>query len=259
MKHEERNPAHRPMVRRRVMCALAAALALPAAASASRLSELLKGVTAPDSGATSGALSAEEIARGLKDALAKGTERAIAELGKPDGFLRNLAVKIPMPPALEKIDKGLRRLGQEKVADEFIATMNHAAETAVADVGPIFGDALRQMTLDDAKQILHGPDDAATQYFRRTGGARIREKMRPIVQAATEKVGVTAAYKKLLRNNFVMLLTRDRPDLQLDDYITGKAADGLFLVIADEEKEIRRNPVARTTDLLKRVFGSLSR
>lgn len=214
------------------------------------LKESLKsgGVTATEPGA-------DEIARGLKAALAQGAEKAVNRLGQPDGFLRNLDVKIPLPPTLARVETTLRRLGQQRLADDFVAALNHAAETAVTEAAPIFRDAITQMTLADAKQILTGPDDAATRYFRRVGDARIQERMLPIVQAATEKAGVTSAYKKLVGHRTVAALFRGHDDLELDRYVTQKTSDGLFRLIADEEREIRRNPVARTTELLKKVFG----
>ena len=202
-------------------------------------------------------LSADEIASGLKDALAKGAEKAIGNLSKTDGFLKNLDVKIPLPDSLAEIERGLRLLGQQKYADEFVATLNHAAETAVTEAGPIFGDAIRQMTVADAKQILGGGDDAATQYFRKVGESHIQEKMLPVVKAATEKTGVTAAYKSFIGKAGFAVVLSNKKDLDIDAYVTQKATDGLFKMIAVEEKEIRKNPMARTTDLLKKVFGSV--
>ncbi len=205
------------------------------------------------------ALSADEMVGGLKEALAKGTEKAVANLSKTDGFLKNLDVKIPLPESLAEVEKGLRLVGQQKYADEFVATMNHAAETAVAEAGPIFGDAIRQMTVADGQQILSGADDAATKYFQKAGEERIKEKMLPLVKAATAKTGVTAAYKNLIgKAGFVAVLS-NKKDLDVDGYVTQKASDGLFKTIAAEEKEIRKNPMARTTDLLKKVFGSVVR
>jgi hypothetical protein len=205
------------------------------------------------------ALSADEIANGLKEALAKGTEKAVANLSKSDGFLKNLDVKIPLPGSLAEVEKGLRIVGREKYADEFVATMNHAAESAVAESGPIFADAIRQMTVTDAKQILGGPDDAATQYFRKVGETRIKEKILPLVKTATEKTGVTAAYKNFMAKAGPGVIFLNKQNLNIDDYVTQKASDGLFKMIAAEEKEIRKNPVARTNDLLKKVFGSAAK
>ena len=144
-------------------------------------------------------LTQNEMIGGLKEALSKGAQKAVANLGRDDGFLKNLDVKIPMPDSLKRVEQGLRMAGQDKLADEFIATMNHAAEKAVPEAAAIFGGAISKMSLDDAQAILKGPDDAATQYFRKTSEAQLTEKMMPIVKQATEKTGVTASYKKLMQ------------------------------------------------------------
>lgn len=201
-------------------------------------------------------LSQAEIASGLKEALSKGVNHAIANLGKDDGYLNNADVKIPMPPRLQQVEKALRTAGQSKLADEFVATMNHAAEQAVPLAVNIFAGAITNMTVDDAKAILTGPDDAATQYFRKTSEPQLHEQFLPIVREATAKTGVTASYKNLLQQTGSMtsLLGKDASDL--DGYVTTKALDGLFKMVAVEEKQIRENPMARTTDLLKKVFGA---
>ena len=203
-----------------------------------------------------GALTQDEMARGLKEALAKGVNQAVANLGKDGGFLKNLDVKIPMPPQLQTVEKTLRKLHQDQMADEFVATLNRAAEQAVPVAAGVFAGAITNMTVDDAKTILTGPNDAATQYFRKTSEAQLVEKFRPIVQEATAKTGVTASYKNLMQEAgpVASFLGADAGDL--DGYVTRKALDGLFLMVAAEEKKIRENPVARTTDLLKKVFGA---
>jgi hypothetical protein len=201
-------------------------------------------------------LPVDQIATGLKEALAKGAEKSITNLRQQDGFFTNLAVRIPMPQGLADIEKGLRVVGKEQYADDFVLSMNRAAESAMAEAGPIVGDAIRNMTVEDARKILNGPDDAATQYLQKVGGAKLTERMLPIVKAATEKVGVTAAYKNLISKAGFVTSFMQQKDLDIDQYVTGKAVDGLFKMIAVEEKEIRKNPVARTTDLLKKVFGA---
>ncbi len=256
-----RFPGFQSMAWCRIVSWVVAGYVAVAPAQAGWLDFLKKEAASTTSNAPSPAvqLSADEIATGLKDALAKGAEKAIANLSQTDGFLKNLDVKIPLPDSLAEVERGLRLVGQQKYADEFVATMNHAAETAVTEAGPIFSDAIRQMTVADAKQILSGSDDAATQYFRKVGEERIKEKMLPLVKTATEKVGVTAAYKNLVNKaGFTAVLLR-KQDSDIDAYVTQKACDGLFKMIAAEEKEIRKNPVARTTDLLKKVFGSTTR
>jgi hypothetical protein len=202
------------------------------------------------------ALSQTEVANGLKQALSKGVNQAIASLGKEGGFLDNAAVKIPMPPQLHQVESALRAVGQGKMADEFVATMNHAAEQAVPVAAHVFAGAITNMTVDDAKAILSGPDDAATQYFRKTSDKQLYEQFLPIVKEATAKTGVTASYKNLLQQAgpAASFLGKDAGDL--DGYVTKKSLDGLFKMVASEEKKIRQDPVARSTDLLKKVFGS---
>ena len=218
-------------------------------------------------GATSGTpmavspaqLSTDQITRGLKEALGKGLEKAVAQLGHEGGFLTNLNVRIPMPENLRSVEKVLRRVGQDQLADEFVATMNHAAEKAVPAAAAVFTDSLKQMTVEDARGILKGPDNAATEYFQRTAGPQLREKFRPIVAGATAEVGVTAAYKNFMDKASFASPFLSKESLDLDDYVTARASDGLFKLIAEEEKKIRQDPVARTTDVLRSVFGALGK
>ncbi len=205
---------------------------------------------------TASSLTQDEMVGGLKEALSKGVGQAVSLLGKDGGFLNNINVKIPMPDSLAKVEKGLRMVGQDKIADDFIETMNHAAEKAVPEAAPIFADAISKMTVEDAKAILTGPKDAATQYFRKTTEPTLSGKLLPIVKDATAKTGVTAAYKRLTEHQGVLevLVAREGPDL--DQYVTQKALDGLFKMIAEEEGRIRENPVERTSDLLKKVFAA---
>ena len=213
--------------------------------------------------ALTAALSNQEIAGGLKEALAKGVERAVAMLGKEDGFLQDAAVKVPMPENLQKIERTLRTLRQDKLADEFVTTMNRAAEKAVPEAAAVLGDSIKQMTLDDAKTILTGTNNAATEYFRRTSQTNLYERFLPIVQKATEQTGVTSTYKTMMAKasfggfSAGALLGQDA--VNLDGYVTRKTLDGLFLKIGQEEQRIRENPVARTTDLLQKVFGAVSK
>ncbi|MGB5305867.1 MAG: DUF4197 domain-containing protein, partial [Gammaproteobacteria bacterium] len=201
----------------------------------------------------------DEMVSGLKEALQKGTQFAVDNLGQEGGFLNNAKVRIPMPDSLSWVEKTLRTLRQDKLADEFVTSLNHAAEQAVPEAAAIFGDAISAMSLDDARAILSGPDDAATQYFRTHTEAALTEKMRPIVTEATAKAGVTASYKSMMSRagSLTSLLSSDTTDL--DGYVTGKTLDGLFLMVAEEEQRIRENPLARSTDLLKKVFGSVTR
>jgi len=195
--------------------------------------------------------------------LGKGVQQAVGRLGHDGGFLTNLNVKIPMPEKLQTVDKTLRAVGQDKLADDFVNTMNHAAEQAVPEAAGAFGDAIKGMSIEDAKGILAGPNDAATQYFRRTTETNLFVRFLPIVKKATDQTGVTAAYKQLMEkadsgNPFGSfgrsLLGAESVDV--DAYVTNKALDGLFKMVAEEEERIRENPVARTSDLLKKVFGA---
>ena len=204
----------------------------------------------------SSVLTNSEVVDGLKEALSKGTTSAIASLGKPDGFFANKKVKIPMPDSLQTVEDGLRKLGQDKYADEFVLTMNRAAEQAVPEAAEIFGNAIRSMSIEDAKGILNGPDDAATKYFRRTSGEKLVNRFLPIVEKSTDRVGVTSNYKEMIDKLGFASKFIDTESLDIDRYVTNKAVDGLFLMVAREEKLIRENPAARTTDLLKKVFSS---
>jgi hypothetical protein len=206
-------------------------------------------------------LSQDQVADGLKQALAKGIQTAITNLGKANGFLANPKVKIPMPEKLQAVEKSLRAMKQDKYADEFVATMNHAAEAAVPEALPIFTDALKSMTIEDAKKLVSGGNDSATQFFKTKGEKQIQDKMSPIVKEATAKAGVTAAYKKLMdqaggATSFLGKLNVDTSSYDVDKYVTQKASDGLFKMIAEEEKRIRENPAARTTELLQKVFAT---
>ncbi|MEN8132040.1 MAG: DUF4197 domain-containing protein [Pseudomonadota bacterium] len=220
------------------------------------LDNLKDSMSIPEETTSGVSLTDAEMISGLKEALDNGTQFAVDSLGKTGGFLDNSKVKIPMPDSLSWVEKSLRTLRQDELADEFIATMNHAAEQAVPEAATIFGDAIQDMSMEDARGILTGPDDSATQYFRTKTEAALTEKMRPIVEQATARTGVTSAYKNMTASagGLTSMLSSDATDL--DGYVTGKTLDGLFLMIAEEEKKIRENPLARSTDLLKKVFGA---
>lgn len=199
-----------------------------------------------------------EISDGLRQALFQGVRNAISDLGRHNGFLDNSRVRIPLPNSLQRTEKVLRGLGQGRKVDEFIEAMNHAAEEAVPVAADIFLDSIQQMSFNDARNILFsGQDDAATQFFRRTSEHRLRQEFRPIVEDFTERVGVTQKYKQLIGKYgaFGRFLGQDASDI--DAYITEKALDGLFLLVADEERKIRRDPLGRTTNILRKVFGIL--
>ncbi|MDE1923951.1 MAG: DUF4197 domain-containing protein [Gammaproteobacteria bacterium] len=203
------------------------------------------------------ALSSREASGGLRAALGRGIDQAVAHLGVPGGFLSNPKVRIPLPPALRKIDRGLRLVGMGGDADALDVAMNHAAESAVADAKPILEQALRHMTIDDAKGILTGGDDSVTQYFRRTTGDSLRRKFEPIVATATARVRLATLYDQYAGNAARFGLVK-ADDAHLNDYVTRKALDGLFSAIADEERAIRRDPLHQGSSLIKRVFGALN-
>ncbi|MEN8108503.1 MAG: DUF4197 domain-containing protein [Pseudomonadota bacterium] len=227
------------------------------------LSDYVDDVTKSMSGSggseAAAALSNDEMIAGLKEALDKGTQFAVDKLGKDGGFLNNKKVRIPMPDSLSWVEKSLRTVGQDELADEFVATMNHAAEQAVPEAAEVFGDAIQKMSVEDATDILNGPDDAATQYFRTNTEAELTDRMRPIVEQATANTGVTSAYKNMTAQagGMTSLLSTDVTDL--DGYVTGKTLDGLFLMIAKEEKRIRENPIGRGSELMQKVFGAYTK
>lgn len=231
--------------------------------------QLKSALTTTNNAATTiSSLSPDQVAGGLKEALSKGVSNAVASLGRKDGFLSNLDVKIPMPEKLQTVEKGLRMAGQNQMVDNFVGSMNHAAEQAVPVAAGVFGDAIKQMSIEDAKGILAGPDDAATRYFQKTTQTNLFAIFHPIVQRATDSVGVTAEYKAMLGkfasvNTLGGFLGKSNPvtldAADIDTYVTDKALDGLFKMVAEEEKSIRANPAARTSDLLQKVFGSAAK
>jgi len=203
-------------------------------------------------------LSSNEAGSGLKEALTKAAEFAVSSLGKQDGFLGNPKVRIPLPGSLQKAEKALRAIGLGKQADELVTTMNRAAEQAVVEAKPILINAIKQMGWQDAKAILTGGDDAATQYFKRTTAGQIGEKFIPVVKKATQKLKLTKQYNKFAGKAAGFGLI-DEKDADLDSYITHRAMDGLFLMIAEQERNIRTDPVGSGSALLKKVFGAIGR
>jgi hypothetical protein len=201
-------------------------------------------------------ISQQDSSRALRQALTQGASAAVASLGRPDGFLGNPRVKIPLPESLQKAEKLMRKLGMGKRADELITTMNRAAEAAVPEAKELLVNAVKQMTLQDAKAILTGGDDSATQYFKRTTSAPLTEKFLPIVKKATEKVKLAEKYNRYAKQAAKLGLL-DEKDASLEDYVTQKALDGLFLMVAEEERAIRKNPLGQASSLLQKVFGAL--
>lgn len=201
-------------------------------------------------------ISNADAGTGVRQALAKGAEYAVGSLGQKNGFLANSKVKIPLPGYLEKAESGLRMFGMGKQADQLVETMNHAAENAVAQALPILSDSIKRMTLQDAKAILTGGDDSVTEYFRRSSSEQLTVKFLPIVKSATSKLQLADQYNKFAGKAASFGLV-DKKDADIDNYVTQKAMDGLFLMIAEEERKLRTNPAAAGSAILKKVFGAL--
>jgi len=204
------------------------------------------------------ALTSKDATGGLRAALSQGIETAVAQLGTENGFLNDPKVAIPLPPTLAKAERALRLVGMGGEADQLRATLNHAAEQAVAAAKPIFKQALQRMTLADAKGILTGGEAAGTQYFRRTTGTQLGAKFAPIVARETAKLHLASLYDQYAGQAAGLGLISQK-EANLNDYVTGKALDGLFSRIADEERAIRTDPVGQANSLIRKVFGALGR
>lgn len=214
--------------------------------------------TASTSSAGVSSLSNEEASGGLKEALTQGVGKAVATLGAADGFFGNKEVKIPLPKSLKKIEKGMKLMGMGKQSDELVLKMNRAAEAAVPEAKALLVGSIKQMTLADAKAILTGPQDAATQYFKRTTSKQMGEKFLPIVTKATENVQLAASYNKYAEMGSKFGVVK-KEDANIEKYVTNKALDGLYLMIAKEEAAIRKDPLGQASNLLKKVFGAIGK
>jgi len=242
---------------RRAWLAMLAFALIPRRAHA-QLDELLKqlpqlpgagkGTSAP------GGLGDVKIGEGLKQALQVGTENAVKLTGRTDGYFKNQAIKILMPEKLKTLERGLRTVGYDREIDDFVLRMNRAAEQAAPSAKKIFWDAIGAMTIDDARGILNGAQTAATDYFKTKTTGQLTTAFSPVVHQTMADVGVTKQYEDLFaRAQRIPFLNLESFDL--DQYVVGRALDGLFHVVGDEEKRIRTNPAARVTDLLREVFG----
>lgn len=202
-----------------------------------------------------GILSTADIAAGLREALDKGIEKQVSKLTQTDGFYKNQLVKILLPPELQKVDKTLRDIGLASLADEGLKVMNRAAEDAVKEATPIFVTAVKNITFTDAKNILMGNDEAATSYLKSSTSSQLYAKFNPIIKSSFSKVGADKVWTNIIsKYNKVPLVNKVNPDLT--DYVTNEALDGVFKMIAVEEKDIRNNIAARTSPLLKKVFAT---
>jgi hypothetical protein len=207
----------------------------------------------PPSNATNLGLSNDKIAAGLKDALTVSTGNAVASTGRTDGYLKNQAIKILLPGPLATAGKGMRLMGMGSQLDELEVSMNRAAEQAAPEAKQIFINAVTKMGFDDARKILSGNETAATEYFKKQSSEPLTTAFTPIVHKAMENVGVIQQYNQVMQNSAAAPMLGQ--NFNLDKYVVGKALDGLFYMLGEEEKKIRKNPAAQTTSLLKEVFG----
>ncbi|MDR5170959.1 DUF4197 domain-containing protein [Methylobacillus flagellatus] len=203
-----------------------------------------------------GSISNTDASQGLKQALMQGAERAVSQLGQAGGFLNNPQVKIPLPESMQKAEKAMRMFGMGKQADELVLKMNQAAEAAVPEAKTLLVNSVKQMSVQDAKDILTGGQDSATQYFRKTTSAPMAEKFLPIVKKATQNVDLAQQYNKFAEmGSKYGLVNKDQANIE--QYVTQKTLDGVYLMMAEEEKAIRQDPMGQASSLLKKVFGAV--
>ena len=219
-----------------------AALIAPAAAPAAGLAEI----------------SNRDAVAGLKEALTRGARAAVARLGVEDGFFRNDSVKIALPPSLRRVEAVMRSIGMDRQADDLVLRMNRAAEAAVPEARTLLVDAVKKMSVQDAKGVLTGGDDAATQYFKRTTSEPLAKRFLPIVKRAMAKVKAAEKYNEIAASGAKLGLVKEE-DANLEDYVTRRALDGLFVTIAGEEKKIRQDPAAAASAVIRRVFGAIQK
>jgi len=215
-------------------------------------------VAAPAFAAGIADLSNHDASAGLKEALVKGAQVAVQRLGAQNGFFGNEKVKIPLPDALKRVEGLMRGFGMGKQADELVLRMNRAAEAAVPEAKTLLVDAVKKMSVQDAKGILTGGNDAATQYFKRSTSGALAKKFLPIVKKAIDKVELAEAYDQYAGRGAKLGLIKPE-DAKLENYITRKALDGLFVVIAEEEGRIRKDPVGEASGIIRKVFGALGK
>jgi len=225
---------------------------------AEKVTKSTSGTSAATNSAGVDALSNDEASSGLKAALSQGVDKAVSSLSVSNGFFGNKEVKIPLPDSLKKIEKGMKFIGMGEQSDELILKMNRAAEAAVPEAKALLVGSIKQMSLADAKAILTGSEDAATQYFKKTTSAQMGEKFLPIVTNATKKVQLAQTYNKYAEMGSKFGVVEEE-DANIEQYITNKALDGLYLMIAKEEAAIRKDPIGQASSLLKKVFGAVAK
>lgn len=197
-----------------------------------------------------------EAVRGLRQALNDGSAAAVAKLGVENGFFGNPKVRIPLPPSLQRVERGLRAFGMRREADELVLTMNRAAEAAVPEAKQLLTDAVKKMSVQDAKGILTGGDTAATDYFRRATRPQLTQRFLPIVRKATDNAGLAQQYNALASQGAALGLVKE-DEASIERYVTQKALDGLYFMIGEQEKAFRRDPVGATSSIVRKVFGAL--
>ena len=213
-------------------------------------------ISFPAMAATLEGVSNTEAASGLKQALADGSAAAVGILGRENGFFGNPKVKIPLPPALQRVESALRFAGMKRQADELVLAMNRAAEAAVPEAKALLVDSVKRMSVQDARGILTGGDTAATEYFRRTTESQLMKRFLPIVKQQTDRAGLSEQYNSLAGQGVQLgLIKQDQSTIE--SYVTRKALDGLYLMIAEQEKSFRQNPLGASSDIVKRVFGAM--
>lgn len=216
---------------------------------------VLMGTGLPAQALDLSAISNQDASAGLKEALNKGSAAAVARLGVQDGFLNNPKVKIPLPDGLKQAEKAMKLLGKQKQFDELVVSMNRAAEAAVPQAKVLLVDAVKTMSVQDAKGIINGGNDSVTKFFQGKTQEPLSKRFLPIVKQATDKVGLAQQYNNLAGQAASFGMVKQQ-DANIENYVTRKAMDGLYLMIAEEERTIRQDPVKAGSDLLRRVFGS---
>jgi hypothetical protein len=242
-------------LKRSILLLALAATCFATTMAQSPLEELKRKIEEARRGTSSNQLTDDKVISGLKEALRVGTGRAVAETGRPDGFLKNAAIKILLPDKLRSAGKTLRMIGMGSQVDALEVDMNRAAEQAAPQARQIFFRAVTRMTFSDARRILSGGNTAATEYFKEQSSEDLTKAFAPIVHQAMENVGVVRQYNKIMQNPLAASLVSDR-SFNFDDYVVGKTVDGLFYMLGEEEKKIRTDPAAQTTAILREVFGS---
>jgi hypothetical protein len=215
---------------------------------------LLDGIIKGVGGASNAGTDDSTIAAGLKEALSTGTENAVNTVSQADGYFGNQMIKILMPEKIRMVADVLSKVGYQKEVDDFVLSMNRAAEKAAPKAAAFFGDAIREMTFDDARKILNGGDTSATEFFKTKTHDKLYDAFKPIISSSMDDVGATRSYKDMM-SKYETVPFMNKTSMDLDHYVTNKSLDGLFYMVGQEEKKIRTDPAARATDLLKTVFG----